>query len=181
MVYPCYLLSRQCLAHAKATLSPCAPAPPPPSPPPPPPPSPLPPGSEQSDRLMPHSPSHGKVPSSLAREGTGVPSSSTHQQWPRCMPLEERHCVGLKDRGIFWKGKEGSGRKGGERGRERKWYVIIAQYWEAQRMKCHIFSAPVVTDTSLDAPKRKLQWGAALRIHTVTQPQRHVFRSHRSQ
>lgn len=46
---------------------------------------------------MSHSPSHGKVPSSLAREGTGVPSSSTHQQWPRCMPLEERHCGRLTD------------------------------------------------------------------------------------
>ncbi|PWA24311.1 hypothetical protein CCH79_00018700, partial [Gambusia affinis] len=56
--------------------------------PPPPPPSP---GSEQSGRRVSHSPSHGKVPSSLAREGTGAPSSSTHQQWPRCMPLEERH------------------------------------------------------------------------------------------
>lgn len=81
--YPCNVLSRQCLAHAEATLSPNAPPPPPLHRP----------GSEQMCRLTPHSPSHGKVPSSLACDGTGLPSSSTHQQWPRCIPLEERHWV----------------------------------------------------------------------------------------
>ncbi len=42
-------------------------------------------------RHSPHSPSHGKVPSSPARDGTVLPISLTHQQWPRCMPLEDRH------------------------------------------------------------------------------------------
>ncbi|KAK6308393.1 hypothetical protein J4Q44_G00216640 [Coregonus suidteri] len=50
-------------------------------------------GSKLWDRDLPQSPSHGKVPSSLAPEGKAVPSSSTHQQRPRCIPLEERHCV----------------------------------------------------------------------------------------
>lgn len=113
MVYPCYLLPRQltrtCESHS---LSVCAPAPPP-SPPPPPP---LPLGWEQSDKLASHSPSHGKVPSSLAREGTGTPSSSTHQQWPRCMPLEERH---------WWIG----GKKRGER-------YIIEQRLKPHRLVC---------------------------------------------
>lgn len=70
------------LAHANTThLSTCPPT------------SPLYPGSELSDRLVPHFLSHGKVPSSLAAEGRRTPSLSTHQHWPRCMPLEERHWV----------------------------------------------------------------------------------------
>lgn len=140
MVYPCYLLSRQCLAQAKATPSPRAPAPPPP--PPPPPPSPPPPGWEQSDRHVPHSPSHGMVPSSLAREGTGVPSSSTHQQWPRCMPLEERHCVTLKERGRFGKGKRAE-MEGGKR------------WWERQREKmiCHHSAAAILWAHSWEAQR----------------------------
>lgn len=38
-----------------------------------------------------HSPSQGKVPSSSVGDGRVMPNSSTHQQWPRCMPLEDRH------------------------------------------------------------------------------------------
>lgn len=52
---------------------------------------PLPSGSELWGRRSPHSPSHGKMPSSPTRDGTVLPISLTHQQWPRCMPLEDRH------------------------------------------------------------------------------------------
>lgn len=66
------------LHRAEVIPSPCTP--------------PLPPGSELWGRRSPHSPSHGRMPSSPARDGTVLPCSSTHQQCPRCMPLEDRHC-----------------------------------------------------------------------------------------
>lgn len=83
VVFPWCPLARQCLAWADGPPVSLTP---------------LPSSSSSSSwlrivapRAPPHSSSHGKVPSSPAWAGRAVPNSSTHQQWPRCMPLEDWH------------------------------------------------------------------------------------------
>lgn len=144
--------------------------------------------------LIPHSPSHGKVSSSLVCDGTGVPSSSTHQQWPRCMPLEEWHYVRLK------KKKKKQILKGMESEYFTRWILNLGRFFlkglykwgEAERKtendKSSCCSADSLCSQLLRLGERsvsysqllwsqtfrKLQWSAALsllEIHAETECQ----------